>query len=54
MDFLGRLAVHYVQDGDYPGDPRLHAAALLNMNTPEDYSEALGLVSLLPVVSSEP
>jgi molybdopterin-guanine dinucleotide biosynthesis protein A len=47
MEWLGGLKVRYVQEKDFPGSHRAQAAALLNMNTPEDYLAAVRLAASL-------
>ncbi|WP_187355197.1 molybdenum cofactor guanylyltransferase [Paenibacillus tengchongensis] len=40
MDWLAGITVRYFRESDYPGDRQAFAAALLNVNTPEDFAAA--------------
>ncbi|GGF87056.1 molybdenum cofactor guanylyltransferase [Paenibacillus albidus] len=48
MEWLDARKVHYIHEHEFPGSPQARAAALLNMNTPEDYQAAIKLASSFP------
>lgn len=52
MEWLSKLKVHYVHEGEDPAVRLAAQEALLNMNTPEDYTAAVKRAAVLPGDSS--